>query len=407
VVHLVTDPAHVKHVLQDNARNYVRGRLYKNFNLFFGRSMLTTDGDEWRERRKVSQPFFHRPRLHAKSPAITSCAEDLVAQWEATTRRGELIDATEGLMRLAMGVFGTMFLGTDLRTRSADLQPVVLFASAAVVHSGIARQLVPTWLPTRHNLIQRRHQRTLDGVMNEIVERHIRGEIAEETVVTALLAARDGNGRPWRREHILAEMKTLFLAGHETSGCAMIWTLYSLAQNPAVRRRLEDELSTVLDGRTPTVDDLPKLPYLRALVDESMRLHPPIWAYPRDAVDDDVIGGYHIPKGSSVLVSPYATQHDSGRWEEPEVFEPERFCPHAGAASAASREKYAYYPFGGGARKCIGFEVALMEIQLVIATIAQRLRLDLVPGRPVGFFPKASLRPMPSLVMAGTRIERP
>jgi cytochrome P450 len=405
VVHLLTDPDHVKHVLQDNARNYERGRLYKNFNLFFGRGMLTTDGDEWKGRRKVSQPFFHRQRLHAKSPVITECAEDLASEWESRAERGELIDVTEGMMRLAMGVFSRMFLGTDLRSRSDEIQPAVLFASEAVVHSGILRQLVPKWSPTRHQRTQRRYQRTLDGVMNDIVEQHIRGEITEETVVTALLAARDEQGRPWPRETVLAEMKTMFLAGHETSGCALIWTLYSMAQNPALRRRLEDELGEVLGGRTPTVDDLPNLPYLRQVVDESLRLHPPIWAYPRDAVADDVIGGYHIPAGSSILVSPFATQHNSELWETPEAYDPERFCP--AHRENRPREKYAYFPFGGGARKCIGFEVALIEIQLTIATLAQRLRLDLIPGRPVGFFPKASLRPTPSLVMAGSRIKHP
>lgn len=401
VVHLLTDPAHVKHVLQDNARNYVRGKLYDNFHIFFGRGLLTTDGAEWKARRKVSQPFVHRPRLVAKSPAITECALDLAAEWEAKADRGEPVDATEGLMRLAMGVFGKMFLGTDLRPYSAELQPVVLFAVDAAVVSDILRQLTPKWLPTKHQRTQRRYRRTLDGVMNQIIERHLQGEVTEETLVTALLAARDDNGAPWPREHVLADMKTMFIAGHETTGCSMLWTFYSLARDPDARRKLEDELETVLRGRTPTVDDLPGMPYLRQVVEESMRLYPPVWAYPRDAVADDVIGGYHIPAGSSILLSPYASHRDKQLWDAPDDFTPERFCP--AHRSQAPTEKYAYYPFGGGARKCIGFEAALMEIQLVIATLAQRLRLDLVPGHPTEFFPKASLRPMPNLLMTASR----
>lgn len=401
IVHLISDPEHVKYVLQDNAHNYVRGRFYKNFTLFFGNGMLTTDGPEWKSRRQASQPFFHRPVLRAKSPVITECADDLVTEWESAADRGEAVDVTEGLMRLAMGVFGRMFLGTDLRKHSAELMPAVMFAMQAVLRSGSIWHLLPGWFPSGYQRTLRKHQRTLDGVMNEIVEQHIRGEIEQDSVVGALLAARDEDGNPWPREQVLAEMKTLFLAGHETSGCAMVWTLYAIAQHVDVRQKLEAELEEVLGGRTPTVADLPNLPYLRQVIDESLRLYPPVWSYPRDVVADDTIGGYHIPAGSSVILSSYVTHHDRELWENPEALDPERFCP-----AHEAKPKYAYFPFGGGARKCIGFEAALLEIQLTVATIAQRLRLEVVPGKPVTPWPKASLRPVPNLMMSATRIKR-
>jgi cytochrome P450 len=395
VVHLVSDPDAVKHVLQDNAHNYTRGKFYRNFDLFFGRGMLTTDGAEWRERRQLSQPFFHRPRLRERSTAITDCALDLVAQWELAADRGETVDVTDGLMTLAMGVFGRMFLGVDLRPHSAELQPAVRFAMQAVLRSGSAAQLLPRWVPTGYRRTVRRHQQTLDRVLNDVVEQHVRGEVEEETVVSALLAA------SWSREDVLAEVKTLFLAGHETVGCSMVWTLHSLSQHPEVRRTLEAELAKVLGGRTPTAEDLPDLVYLRQVVQESLRLNPAVWSYPRDVVADDTIGGYHIPAGSSILLSSYLTQHNHELWENPEALDPQRFCPaHNGAAE---RPKYAYYPFGGGARKCIGFEAALLEIQLAVATIVQRVRMDLVPGRPIGMWPKASLRPTPNVLMTATR----
>jgi cytochrome P450 len=401
VVHLVSDPAAVKHILQDNAHNYVRGKFYGNFDLFFGRGMLTTDGAEWRERRQVSQPFFHKPRLVEKSPAITACAEDLVDSWEAAADRDELVDVTDGVMTMAMGVFGRMFLGVDLRPFAAELQPATLFAMQAVLRSGSVSQLLPRWVPTTYRKTVRRHQATLDGVLNEVVERHVRGEVEEHTVVSALLEARDAAGEPWPREKVLAELKTLFLAGHETTGCSIVWTLHALSRHPEVRRELEAELAKVLGGRTPTVEDLADLPYLRQVVAESLRLYPAVWSYPRDVVADDTIGGYHIPAGSSVLLSSYMTQHSRSLWENPEAFDVRRFCP---AHQDADRPKYAYYPFGGGARKCIGFEAALMEVQLVVATVAQRVRMDLAPGRPIGMWPKASLRPMPNVLMSATRV---
>ncbi|MEO6081960.1 MAG: cytochrome P450 [Umezawaea sp.] len=401
VMHLVSDPDAVKHILQDNAKNYVRGKFYGNFDLFFGRGMLTTDGAEWRERRQVSQPFFHKPLLVAKSPAITECADDLVAGWEAAADRGEPVDVTDGVMTLAMGVFGKVFLGVDLRPSSAELQPAVLFAMQAVLRSGSVSQLLPRWVPTPYRRESTRHRATLDRVLNEVVEQHVRGEVEEHTVVSALLAARDERGEPWPREAVLAELKTLFLAGHETTGCSIVWTLHALSQHPEVRRRLEAELAEVLGGRTPTVDDLADLPYLKQVVQESLRLYPVVWSYPRDAVADDTVGGYHIPAGSSVLLSSYVTQHDRSLWENPEAFDPQRFCP---AHHTEGRPKYAYYPFGGGARKCIGFEAGLMEVQLVVATVAQRVRMDLVPGRPTGLWPKASLRPVPNVLMAASRV---
>jgi cytochrome P450 len=401
VVHLISDPAAVKHVLQDNAKNYVRGKFYGNFDLFFGRGMLTTDGAEWRERRQVSQPFFHKPRLVEKSTAITGCAADLVGKWEAAADSGTPVDVTDDVMTLAMGVFGRMFLGVDLRPHSAELQPATLFAMQAVLRSGSVSQLLPRWVPTRYRSTSRRHQATLDRVLNDVVERHVRGEVEEHTVVTALLAARDEHGEPWPREAVLAELKTLFLAGHETTGCSIVWTLHAIARHPEVRRTLEAELTTVLGGRTPTAADLADLPYLEQVVSESLRLYPAVWSYPRDVVDDDTIGGYHVPAGSSVLLSSYATQRSASLWENPEAFDPQRFCP---AHQAADRPKYAYYPFGGGARKCIGFEAALMEVRLVVATVAQRVRMDSTPGRPIGMWPKASLRPMPNVLMTATRV---
>ncbi|WP_170156103.1 cytochrome P450 [Umezawaea tangerina] len=401
VVHLVSDPAAVKHILQDNAKNYVRGKFYGNFDLFFGRGMLTTDGAEWRERRQVSQPFFHKPRLVEKSPAITECASDLVDQWEAAADRGDPVDVTDGVMTLAMGVFGKMFLGVDLRPHSAELQPATLFAMQAVLRSGSVSQLLPRWVPTRYRRTSTAHRATLDRVLDDVVERHVRGEVQEHTVVSALLAARDEHGAPWPREAVLAELKTLFLAGHETTGCSIVWTLHAISQHPEVRRGLEAELATVLGGRTPTVEDLPALDHLRHVVAESLRLYPAVWSYPRDVVADDTIGGYHVPAGSSVLLSSYATQHSRSLWENPEAFDPRRFCP---AHQDGDRPKYAYYPFGGGARKCIGFEAALMEVQLVVATVVQRVRMDLTPGRPTGIWPKASLRPVPNVLMTATRV---
>ncbi|MGW7611935.1 cytochrome P450 [Streptomyces sp. NPDC054766] len=436
LVHQVTAPEAVRHVLQDNARNYVRGRFYRGFNLFFGRGMLTTDGAEWRTRRAVSRPFFHRAGLRARSDAVTDTVEELLTRWEPSARTGDPVDITDDMMWLAMGVLGRMLFGVDLRRYADRLLPAVRFSLKAMILTGEVEQLLPRWVPTAYQRRLRRHQQVLNDVMDEIIDLHRRGEGSPDSVVAALLkATHEVTGEPFTQRQIRAELKTLFLAGHETTGCALTWTLYAIAQHEDVRRRLDTELTEVLDGRVPTAEDVDDLPYLRAVVDESLRLYPPIWLFPRDAVADDRVGGYHIPAGSTVLVPVYAAHHNPAVWDNPEAFAPERFCPaHAarptssgdadtdtataiaavaagdgdgdagGSGSTArsaprQRDRYDYFPFGGGARKCIGMDLALMELRLAVAMVVQRYRLQLVAGHPVKPAALVSLRPQPGVLM--------
>ncbi|MEV6809882.1 cytochrome P450 [Streptomyces sp. NPDC051132] len=417
LVHQITQPEHVKHVLQDNARNYVRGRFYRGFNLFFGRGMLTTDGPEWRTRRSVTQPFFNRTRLREGAGTITDTVEELLTRWDEAAAEGKDVDITDDMMWLAMGVLGRLLYGVDLRDYADRLMPAVRFSLKAMILTGEVKQMLPRWVPTRYQRQLKHHQSVLNGVMDEIIDLHRAGGGSPDSVVTALLNATHAvTGKPFTQTQIRAELKTLFLAGHETTGCALTWTLYAVAQHENVRARLDEELRQVLDGRTPTAADLPSLPYLRQVVDESLRMYPPIWLFPRDAVEDDEIGGYHVPAGTTVLVPVYAAHHNAAVWENPEAFDPQRFCPAhqqkaatagtgattAGTvtgARAAGRDRYDYFPFGGGARKCIGMDLALLEIQLAVAMITQRFRLHLVSGHPVTPGALVSLRPLPEVLM--------
>ncbi|MEU5696181.1 cytochrome P450 [Actinosynnema sp. NPDC020468] len=395
LVHQVTSPEAVKHVLQDNPRNYVRGRFYRGFTLFFGRGMLTTDGPEWKARRAVSQPFFHKPRLRAGAPVITDTVGQLFDKWDGVADRGEQLDITDDMMWVAMGVLGRLLYGVDLRDYAERLLPSVRFSLKAMIITGEVKQMLPKWIPTRYQRELKRHQAVLNGVMDEIIDLHRAGGGSPDSVVTALLNGQHAEGRPFTQREIRAELKTLFLAGHETTGCALTWTLYAVSQHADVRRRLEAELAEVLDGRAPTADDLADLPYLRQVVDETLRMYPPIWLFPRDTVADDVIAGYHVPAGTTVLIPPYAAHHDPEHWPNPEAFDPERFCP-----ARKAPDRYAYFPFGGGNRKCIGMDLALLELQLVVAMVVQRYRLDLAGGNPVRAAALVSLRPQPQVMMA-------
>ncbi|GAA4827330.1 hypothetical protein GCM10025787_01620 [Saccharopolyspora rosea] len=401
LVHQVTEPDLIKHVLQDNPGNYRRGRFYRGFNLFMGHGMLTTDGAEWQARRQVAQPFFQRARLESAAPVITECVQDLLDRWEGPAERGEVVDVVDDLMWLSMGVLSRVLFGVDLRERADELLPVVRFAIKAMIITGKVEQMLPRWVPTRYRRDLNRHQAVLNRVMDDVIARQ-RAAGDEDNLVAALLRAEHPEtGRPWDDRAIRAELKTHFMAGHETTGCALAWTLYALAQHVDVRRRLTAELDEVLAGRTPTAEDLPKLTYLRQVVDESLRMYPPIWVFPRDTVDDDEIGGYHVPAGTTVLISPHAAHHNAEVWESPEAFDPERFCP-----ASRSTERYRYLPFGGGARHCVGHRLALLELQLTVAMVAQRYRLDLAPGHQVVPTGLVSLRPKKGVPMRIAPVDR-
>ncbi|MGI5282722.1 cytochrome P450 [Nonomuraea polychroma] len=400
LVHQLTGPDFIKHVLQDNADNYRRGRFYQGFNLFMGRGMLTTDGAEWRARRDVSQPFFQRSWLHGASGVITSCVEELIQRWAGPAERGDEVELVDDMMWLAMGVLSRMLFGVDLRDRYPELAPAVRFSLKAMILTGEVSQMLPRWVPTRYRRELTRYQAVLNGVMDDVIALHRAGGGDPDDLVSALLMATDSEtGRPWPDRQIRAELKTLFMAGHETTGCALAWTLYSVAQHTDVRRKLEAELDSVLGDRVPTPADLPKLPYLRQVVDESLRLHPPIWVFPRDLAEDDVIGGYHVPAGTTLLIPPYAAHRNPDVWENPEAFDPERFCP-----ANRSPARYTYLPFGGGPRRCVGYYMALLEIQFAVAMLVRRYRMSLVPAQQVAPVGLVSLRPARGIRIKLTRI---
>ncbi|MEV0587133.1 cytochrome P450 [Nonomuraea sp. NPDC050310] len=399
LVHQLTGPEFIKHVLQDNVDNYRRGRFYQGFNLFMGRGMLTTDGPEWRARRDVSQPFFQRSWLHGASGVITASVEELLERWGAAADRGEEVELVDDMMWLAMGVLSRMLFGVDLRERYAELAPAVRFSLKAMILTGEVSQMLPRWVPTRYRRELRRHQGVLNRVMDDVIALHRAGGGDPDDLVSALLSATDAEtGRPWPDRQIRAELKTLFLAGHETTGCALAWTLYSVATHDEVRRKLETELGDVLGDRAPVPADLPRLPYLRQVVDESLRLHPPIWVFPRDLVEDDVIGGYHVPAGTTLLIPPYAAHRNPEVWKNPDEFDPERFCP-AGPGPA----RYSYLPFGGGPRRCVGYAMALLELQFALAMIVRRFTLSLVPDQRVVPIGLVSLRPAGGIRLRLTR----
>jgi len=250
-----------------------------------------------------------------------------------------------------------------------------------------------------YNRRVRRDRLALHELMDRIIAAHRDGNLPGD-LVSLLLSARDPEtGQPLTHADIRDELMTIFLAGHETTGTGLSWMLYALSKHPHVCEQLEAEVDRVLAGRTPTLEDLAHLEYSRMVVQEALRMYPPIWLYPRDAIAGDRIGGYQIPAGSSVFLTPYVTHRHPAFWDNPEAFDPERFTPDR----VAARPRFAYFPFGGGQRQCIGNNMALLQMQLVLVMLAQRLRLQAVSGHPVEYAFLVSLRPIHGILMASRR----
>jgi cytochrome P450 len=401
-VFLVTDPAGAKRVLQDNADNYGRKtRSVEALKETLGNGLLTTTGPEWWRNRRLAQPSFHKQRLASFAGIMAAAAGDFVERLERAGDGGAIFDVVPELSRLTLRILGRCLFERDL-TDEAD---AVGGALGVVLHHTIeklgALLPLPGAVPTPRNLRFRAALRALDRVVLSLIAERRREGGDRGDLLSMLLAARDEEtGEGLSDQQLRDEVMTLLLAGHETTAMALSWTFYLLSLHPGARRTLEKELDAApAGGNGAGVEDLQRLRYTRMVFDESLRLYPPAWVVTRSADGDDEIGGFAIPAGSRVLVSPYVTHHDPALWDDPEGFDPERFAPEA----QEGRPRYAYFPFGGGPHLCIGAGFATMEATIVLAAVARRLRLDLAPGRPVAIDPLVTLRPKPGIWMSARK----
>jgi cytochrome P450 len=310
------------------------------------------------------------------------------------------LDIVEEMHRLTLQIVGQTLFNIDL-SDEANIAGRAFTTVFRLITDYVFLPFPPLSVPTPRNLRLNAALRTLDRVVYGVINERRQQNEGPGDLLSMLLEARDEEtGEGMNDQQVRDQIMTLLLAGHETTANTLAWTCYLLSLHPEVEQRLFAELESVLGGRHPTVEDLNKLPYTQMLIKESMRLYPASWAIPRHAVDEDKIGGYYIPAHSLIWISPYATQRHPDFWEHPEVFDPERFT----SEREASRPRFAYFPFGGGPHICLGSTFSMMEVPLIIATIAQRYRLHLVPGHEVK--PKVVLTLQPANGLPMTLQER-
>ncbi len=387
----ITHPDHLKHILHDNHRNYTKGALFRGLlSPIMGNGLFVSEGDFWLRQRRLMQPIFHRQRIAAFGTIMTSTAVTMLERWEARARQQPMVDIAEEMMALTLTVATRALFGVDVGANAAMIYQAVGTASQELIHRFDAPWYPPLRVPTPRNRRFLQARRNLDEVVYRLIDERGGHDDDHGDLLSLLLLARDEDtGQGMTREQLRDEVMTLLLAGHETTANALTWVLYLLSQHPDAERRLRAELATALGGRLPTVADLPNLPYTRMVLEESLRLYPPLWAVHRQAIADDEIGGFRIPAKTILDLVTYVTHHRAAVWETPETFDPERFSPER----SANRSRYAFNPFSAGPRQCIGLGFAMTEAQLLLATIAQRYRLELAPDQLVEPYPELTLRP--------------
>jgi cytochrome P450 len=395
--HMFTHPDDIEHVLRANFNNYPKGTFaQKMTRLVTGEGLAASDGEEWLSKRRLLQPAFHRHRLTRLATTMTSATEAMLDDWDARSAAQQPYDIAAEMMRLTLRIVGETLFSIDISQAEDEIGKAM---TVIVEHTGyrLTHPLSPPEaVPTNRNQRYQRASRKLDQVVLEIVTTRQRSGEDKGDLLSMLIEARDEEtGAGMNADQLRAEVKTLMISGHETTAIALAWTWYLLSQHPEVEHRLHAELASVLGGRTPTFVDLPNLAYTRMVLEESLRIRPPAWITVRQAREDDTVRGYHIPADSVVVLSPYVVHRNPAIWPDPERFDPERFAPE----QAAGRHKYAFIGFSGGPRLCIGSQFAMMEAQLLLATIAQRYRLTLAPSHSVVPELGATMRPRGGMPM--------
>lgn len=392
-VFLLSDPDDVAHVLVSGQDNYVKSPTYRPLSELLGNGLLTNEGADWARQRRLMQPMFARRHLVEFGPAMVDAATSMLDRWAARPD-GEVVDVAAEMRTLTLDVVGRALFSSDLTGEAGALGPaldVVLDAYLRLVRSPLF-WLVPSY--QRWRTPNRRRASSaethLRGVVTRLIEQRRTNPHREpHDLLDMLLTARESGEAAMSEQQVRDELMTFLLAGHETTANAMTWTLLLLSTHPEAREVLIGEVDELLAGRPVTAEDTDKLEWTTAVICEAMRLYPPVWMFEREAVVEDSFDGLTIPRGAIAIIPPYLVHRNPEHWPNPEGFDPERFLP----AGARGRHRYAYLPFGGGRRQCIGGGFAMQEATLLLATIAQRFRLDLVVGARPATQPTITLRP--------------
>lgn len=382
---LVSDPDLIEQILvREHTSFHKHDRMRDTLGEALGEGLLTAEDDTWLSHRQLAQPAFRPDRIKTYGPAMVDVTTATLDTWED----GQRLALAPEMMTLTLRVAAKTLFGVDVADQAHAIGEALDAIMARFKPENRLVSLLPSRVPLPSNLAYRRGVRDLAAMIDDLIARRQDEPGLGEDLLSRLMAARDEAGE-LDDQALRDELVTLLVAGHETTALTLTWTFDQLGRHPEVAARLHDELEDVLDGRPPTVDDLDDLVYLEAVIDEAMRLYPPAWAIGRKAVEPVVLDGHRFPAGSQFMMSQWVMHRDPRHFDDPLTFHPERW--QDGLREQLPR--FAYFPFGGGPRTCIGNSFAILEAQLIVAAIAQRFRLEPLTDQPPGTDPSITLRP--------------
>lgn len=388
-VYLVNHPDFIRPVLTRDYRHFSKRTLdYRVLARVMGNGLVTNDGPHWVQQRNLIQPMFGNRRVNGFDGAINALTSSLMDEWDTRTG-GEILRIDREMSRLTFRIVGATLFGSDIERHGDEIAEILEVANLYPLEIRALMTLCP-WVPTPHNLKWRRAMRRLDQIVYGLIQARRHRGVGDDDILDRLIHALDeGAGEGMDEKQTRDEVVTLMLAGHETSANALAWTLYLLSTHPDVEARLAESLDATLNGAPATAGDLPRVPYLKQVVQESMRLYPPVWSYARRAEQQEEFNGWVLPAGAYVAVVPYSLHRHPEFWPDSERFDPDRFDANAGEA----RHPFSYLPFAAGPRTCIGAGMAMLETQLVLAQILQRFKVRVVPDHPIETTGKVTLKP--------------
>ncbi|OLE39280.1 MAG: hypothetical protein AUG00_02800 [Candidatus Rokubacteria bacterium 13_1_20CM_2_70_7] len=381
----INRPEYIESVLVSDFRHYFKSKDYVPLKAVMGQGLVTSEGEFWRRQGQLVQPAFHRGRIGAYGRIMVDYAEKMIATW----RDGETRDAHHDMMRLTLDIVAKTLFDADVTSEAGDIGEAIEKAMNRFANIGWISMFLPRSMEEPGRLLFRGTIRRLDDIIYRIIRTRRESGPDPGDLLSMLLQAQAEDGGRMTDRQVRDEVMTLFLAGHETIANALAWTWYLLSLHPEVEDRLHSELREVLAGRSPRWEDVPRLQYTQMIVKESLRLFPPVWGIGRETLREIQLGDYRLPAGTNVFISQWVTQRDPRFFDRPHDFLPERWNDEF----EKRLPKFAYFPFGGGPRVCIGASFASMEAALLLATIAQRFRLTLAAGHPVHPYASAALRP--------------
>ncbi|MEM8858902.1 MAG: cytochrome P450 [Chloroflexota bacterium] len=388
-IYFLNHPEYIKHIFQDNWKNYGRDTFqFNHFARVTGKGLLTAHGDYWQKHRKLAQPGFHKNKLNCMASQMGIAIDRMHGRWDMLLKGKQqtIIDIDAEMLRLGLEIVGSALFSLDFSQDSAKLSQEILGMMQYVVYRSQNLLALPTWIPTPRNLKFRRTLKKVDGIIYNLIDERVKSGQSKNDLLDLFLDGRDENNQPIPKQAIRDEIITMIIAGYETVASGMSWMWDVLTRHPEVESKIDSELQN-WDGESST-DVLRKLPYTSAAIDEVFRLYPPSWLVTRRSLKDDVLGEYSIPQHSIVVVCPYAIHRHPTFWLDHDEYRPERHL-----SDYANKISYAYIPFGGGPHLCIGRPFARLEAGLVLAKTVKRYRLKPTTDHPTELNPQVTLRP--------------